>query len=138
MKRRQILMGGLMILAVAMVPGVARASLGMRYPERDVSGKVVEVDKLRGIVVLEYYQGWDREQMKLAGTAGRTMVQRFLERIDGKHAAIFVKLADAENLKKGDRIRIPKYSYAFAGYGNGMGADVAPLYEKLEIQPKRK
>lgn len=138
MKRRQILMGGLMIVVLAMVPGVASASLGSPYPERDVSGKVVEVDKRRGIVVLENYQGWDREQMRLAGTAGRTKVQRFLERIDAKHAAIFLKLADAERLKKGDRVKIPKYSYAFAGYGNGMGADVAPYYEKLEILGKGK
>jgi hypothetical protein len=99
---------------------------------------VVEVDKRSGIVVLEDYQGWDRKQMELAGPGLRRKERRFLEGIDAKHAAISLKRVDAESLKEGDRIRIPKYSYAFAGYGNGAGADVAPYYEKLEIKRKGK
>ena len=134
MKRRQILMGGWM----AVLTGRVLASLGKSYPKRDVSGRVVEIDKRRGIIVLADFQGWDREQMKLARAASKSALQRWLDGIDAKHAALFLKRDDAARLKKGDRIRIPGYSYAFAGYGNGAGADVLPLYEKLEILPKRK
>ena len=138
MKRRQILMSGLMALALALVPGGASASLGMPYPKRDVSGKVVEIDKRRGIIVLEDYRGWDREQMNLARAGEKSATQRFLDGIDAKHAVIYLKREDAAKLRKGDRLRIPGYHYAFAGYGNGAGSSVLPLYEKLEILPKGK
>ncbi len=123
---------------MAVLTGRVLASLGKSYPKRDVSGRVVEIDKRRGIIVLADFQGWDREQMKLARAASKSALQRWLDGIDAKHAALFLKRDDAARLKKGDRIRIPGYSYAFAGYGNGAGADILPLYEKLEILPKRK
>lgn len=132
MKRRQILMAGWMVL----LPGTASASLGASTPKRDVSGRVVEIDKRRGIIVLADFEGWDREQMKSARVVSRPALRRWLDGIDAKHAALFLKRTDAGKLKKGDRIRIPGYRYAFAGYGNGAGADVLPIYEKLEILPK--
>jgi hypothetical protein len=137
MKRRQILLGGWMTV-LALLSGTASASLGKSYPKRDVTGKVVEIDKRRGIIVLADFQGWDREQMKLARAVSKSALQRWLDGIDAKHAALFLKREDAARLRKGDRIRIPGYSYAFAGYGNGAGADVLPLYQKLEILPKGK
>lgn len=135
MKRRQVLIVGWI---AALLPARALASLGKSYPKRDVSGRVVEIDKRREIIVLADFQGWNREQMKLVRAVSKSALQRWLDGIDAKHAALFLKRADAEKLKKGDRIRIPGYSYAFAGYGNGAGADVLPLYEKLEILPKGK
>lgn len=132
MKRRQILASGLLML----VPNALFASLGKSYPKRDVSGKVVDIDKRRGIIVLEDYKGWDREQMKLARVVVKSATQRWLDGIDPKHAAIFLKHEDVAKLKKGERVQIAQYSYAFAGYGNGAGADVLPLYDKLEVSPK--
>ncbi len=132
MKRRQIVIGGLLML----VPHLVFASLGSASPKCDVSGKVVDVDKRRGIVVLTDYKGWDREQMKLARAAARSATQRWLDGIDPKHAAIYLKREDAAKLRQGDRIEILEYRYAFAGYGNGTGADVLPIYDKLEILPK--
>ncbi len=132
MKRRQVFLGGLLML----VPTSLFASLGKSYPKRDVSGKVVDIDKRRAIIVLGEHKGWDREQMSLARVGAKAAVRRWLDGVDPRHAAIYLKREDVSEIKKGDRIRIADYSYAFAGYGNGAGADVLPLYDKLEILPK--
>lgn len=132
MKRRELLLGGLL----ALMPVPVLASLNGSTEPRDVSGRIVEVRKREAIVVLEDYQGWDREQLKRATVFEKSAVKRWLEGIDPKHAVIYLKAADVENLRKGDRIRIPDYHYASYSSGNGRSVDFLPLYEKVAVVAK--
>lgn len=132
MKRREILIGGFLML----VPSMALSS-GKSFPKKHhVSGKVVDFDRRLGIVVLTEYKDWDREQMTVAHMGAKSATKRWLDGVDPKDSVIYLKPDHVAKLKKGDRIKIAEYSYSMLGYGNGAGADVMPIYDKLEISPK--
>lgn len=133
MKRRLVLAGGLLML----VPNPVFATTTRSFPKRNVSGKIVDINKRHGIIVLADFKEWDREQMKLAHEDAKPAIQHWLDGIDPKHAAIFLKPGDVEKLKKGDRIQITEYSYVL---GNAVQVArkgyVTPLYDKLEVSAK--
>jgi hypothetical protein len=129
MKRRQILMGGILML-----PNFIFATTTKSFPKRDVSGKVVDINKRHSIIVMAEYKGWDREQMTLARSGAKSAIQHWLDGIGPKNAAIFLKGEDVAKLKKGDRIQIAEYSFAFGS--TGPGTYVLPFYKKLEITEK--
>jgi hypothetical protein len=122
-------MGGILML----LPSLVLATSTSSSPKRDVSGKVVDLNKRHGIIVLEDYKGWDQQQMKRAREGAKGAIRQYLDRIGSKQAAIFLKISDVEKLKKGDNIRIAEYSFAM---GSQRWSYVIPMYEKLEISPK--
>ena len=128
-----------LITLLGLLPSGLSASMTRATPKRDLSGIIVEIHKRRPIIVLQNFEGWDREQTTRAAAAGEEAdVQRWLRGLGPKQAAIYLKAEDMKGLKEGMTIRIKAYRYAFSHPGNGH----APVslwcsYDELEVEKGR-
>lgn len=108
-----------LIALLGLVPSGLSASMTRATPRRDLSGTIVEIHKRQPILVLENFQGWDREQTTKAAAGERADAQRWLKGLGPKQAAIYLKAEDMKALKVGMIVRIKGYRYAFSHPGNG-------------------